>query len=1281
MELLGALILGLAVLALPFVLPIASWVSTRLIRRELQALQDVLLQQQGDIERLNAEVRALRTAVQRAGVTPAAAPPVEAPPAMKPPPELEAPPAAASAPVLASPPVNPGPGIQPPSIPIPTPVAESPPVLVPAPGAPSVRDVPAPAAPSAPGSLGESGTASTAGAAATPKPAGTPPPHVPPARPPWPMPGTASTPAPALPAFDWENVIGVKLFSAIAGIALVIAAVFFLRYSIESGWLQPPVRVGIGILVALGLLVACELKAARRYPATANALDAAAVAILFSTFFAAHVLWNLIPASVTFGLLILVTAVAVLLSVRRESLFIAVLGLLGGFATPALLSTGENRPVPLFTYLLLLNIGLAWVAYRRAWPVLTSLTLILTTLYQWGWVIRYLDASTLPLAMGVFILFPVVSTAALMLGTSGGAQGRSEAGEFNRTALISAALPLLFGLYLAAIPQYGARPGLLFGFVLLTGVGLLAIAMARREELLHATGALATVLTAAIYLAVSYTSSSRIIVLWFALAAALLYVLAPATARWFGRPFGGIARRASLAGPLLLFVFAAVAGMDRDLGNPWPLFLMLLALVLMIGWRAIAERQGSLYYVASFFAVATQASWSATHLTIDRLPIAVSIYALFGLVALGMPLAARRAQRPFAPAWGGGAVLLGSLLLLLFISTGDVAPAALWALAFLLAILNAALFVESAAGRLPLLSQAGSVLSWIVLAVWWSRAGGSVGVIPSLVVLTGLALVMLAGHAWAVVRLRGDEADVPPLSFGDGLYLALVAHLFLLVLAQDRAWGVPPWPLFGSLVVLTLATSAASLITREITLHAAGVIATAAVVAMWSGAAGAPPYGLVALVASAAVSVYAVGWILLVAPEDADRRAQVATAGALLLGEGAALAVVAGGGAPPFPALLAVHAGNVACLLWLAARYRFTMLPLVTAAPAWLAVLQWQARLAVDTTWSQLLILTSVLYAVFLGFPLILGRRAQAQREPYVTALIASAMFFVGARAAFLGGGLEWTIGLVPVVAGAGLAILLRQLLALQPEGTRDTGRLALVAGGALAFVTVAVPLQLQHQWITIGWALEGLATAWLYGRIRHTGLLYACVGLLGAVFVRLALNPEILFYEPRGMRIINWYLYTYLTAAASMLVGGWFLSRAGARLPAPLPRPSHLLPAGGIILLFLLLNIEIADFYATGPTLAFRFGATVSQDLTYTIGWLVFGMGLLAAGISLSLRPARIAAVSLIAVTTFKCFLYDLGSLGGLYRVASLVGLAMSLALVSMALQKFVLSKPRETA
>ena len=181
-------------------------------------------------------------------------------------------------------------------------------------------------------------------------------------------------------------------------------------------------------------------------------------------------------------------------------------------------------------------------------------------------------------------------------------------------------------------------------------------------------------------------------------------------------------------------------------------------------------------------------------------------------------------------------------------------------------------------------------------------------------------------------------------------------------------------------------------------------------------------------------------------------------------------------------------------------------------------------------------------------------------------------------------------------------------------------------------------------------------------------------------MFVRLVVNPEILLYEPRGaMRILNWYLYAYLICAAAMFAASWWLRRPNDRLIAGLPRVSAMLPAAGVILLFVLLNIEIADYYTVGPTITFRFGTTVSQDLTYTIGWLAFGMVLLAAGIYAKNRPARITAVALIAVTTLKCFLYDLSSLGGLYRVGSFVGLAFSLALVSLALKKYVLAKPRD--
>jgi uncharacterized membrane protein len=1227
-------IIALIVLGIPLVLPIVAWVSARRTRERLDLLEQVLVRQRAELEDLQSRLVQIR---REMSATP---PAVERAPQPVPQPAPER----ASKPV---PVVVPTPTPPPPAAVIPQPPVERPWATLPVAPKPPVQAAPPPPPTKPP-------------VAPTPPE----PPEIPPA---------------AAPAFDWEGLVGVKLFSAIAGIALVFGAVLFLRYSMESGWLQPPVRVAIGVLVAILLLVVCELKAARRYPVTANAMDAAAVAILFATFFAAHALWDLIPTFATFVLLAIVTVVAVLLSIRRDSLFIAVLGLLGGFATPALLSTGENRPIPLFAYLLLLNVGLAWVAYSRGWPILTWLTLVLTVVYQWGWVFKFLDASSLPLAMGIFIIFPLASFAGYLLRSSSEDESSPYRTQFEQTALISSALPLAFAVYLAAIPAYGEHSALLLGFLLAVDAGLLAISLARRQPLLHALGAVSTTVVIAIWLAVSYSrTGSPAVVLAFTCAFVLLYLFAPAIARGVGRPFEGPAERAQFAAPAIFFVFPVLAAIEPAFAAPWLFVGTLIALLLIVAWRAAASGSGHLYYVAGFFAVATQAAWSATHLTIERLGTAVLIYAVFGLVSLGVPIAARRASRPLQPAWGSGAMLLASLALLLFMSAGPVAPFALWALALLLAILNAGLFIESAAGRLPLVSQLGSLASWVILMIWWPRAAGSVGVLPSITVAVGLTLITLLGHGWSVRTVVASGAG--PASFAHGAYLGLIGHFFLALLATNREWALPPWPLFGALVAVTLATSAAALWSRLPALHMAGVIAAGLVISIWASVAGAERWGLTVVLASGAASAYALAWIPTGKRFGSRRELAASGCGVLFVAECSLLLAVALGASPPFPMLVAAHAVNIGLILALTAAFGWQHVAIAAVVPAWLAVAQWMIRPDLTLTWPRLLALTGVLYAVFASYPFALGARAHTARDPYIAAIAASAMAFFAARAAFLAGNLDWMIGAIPVVEGAVLAIMLRALLRIEPAGQRDLGRLALVAGAALAFVTVAIPLQLRQQWITIGWALEGAALGWLYRRIPHRGLLYGAVALLGTAFVRLSLNPDVFLYAPRGMRVLNWYLYTYLLCAAAMLLAAWWLSRTEDRVLGSI-RSSHLLNAGATILLFLLLNIEIADFYATGQTIAFRFGVTVAQDLTYTIGWLIFGMVLLGIGIYLVNRPARVAAVSLIAVTTFKCFLYDLASLEGLHRVASFVGLGISLALVSLALQKYVLSKARSAA
>ena len=115
------------------------------------------------------------------------------------------------------------------------------------------------------------------------------------------------------------------------------------------------------------------------------------------------------------------------------------------------------------------------------------------------------------------------------------------------------------------------------------------------------------------------------------------------------------------------------------------------------------------------------------------------------------------------------------------------------------------------------------------------------------------------------------------------------------------------------------------------------------------------------------------------------------------------------------------------------------------------------------------------------------------------------------------------------------------------------------------------------------------------------------------------------------------------------------------------------------VLLLFWLLNIEVADFYSTGSRVTFHFTATLQQDMTFTLAWALFAVALLIAGIVIRSQPARVASLALLVVTILKCFLHDLARLEGLFRVFSFVGLALCLILVALALQKYVLSARKE--
>jgi hypothetical protein len=180
---------------------------------------------------------------------------------------------------------------------------------------------------------------------------------------------------------NWVNRIAV--------VTLLFGAAFFFKYAVDNNWIGPGTRVAMGILAALGSLAAADRLWRKGHKVFAQGIAGLGLALFYLSFWAAASFYELVPQAVSFVLMAVTTLGAGQLALRYESQAIAVMGLLGGYLTPWLLSTGENRPWILFGYLFLLNLGGMVRARMRRWLALEPLALAATVVYYAGWASAY----------------------------------------------------------------------------------------------------------------------------------------------------------------------------------------------------------------------------------------------------------------------------------------------------------------------------------------------------------------------------------------------------------------------------------------------------------------------------------------------------------------------------------------------------------------------------------------------------------------------------------------------------------------------------------------------------------------------------------------------------------------------------------------------------------------------------------------------------------------------------------------------------------------------------
>ncbi len=317
-------------------------------------------------------------------------------------------------------------------------------------------------------------------------------------------------------------------------------------------------------------------------------------------------------------------------------------------------------------------------------------------------------------------------------------------------------------------------------------------------------------------------------------------------------------------------------------------------------------------------------------------------------------------------------------------------------------------------------------------------------------------------------------------------------------------------------------------------------------------------------------------------------------------------------------------------------------------------------------------------YALFAGFPFVFRQLWREVTPVWISGALSGVFHFWLLYRESPRWILPDYLGLLPLAfALPALAGTIQRARELPAENPARLAQLAWWGGVALSFITLIFPLQFSLQWITLAWALEGVALLWYFHRVPHPGLRIAAVGLLAIVFVRLALNPAVVTDYPRGTTpILNWYLYTFGIAAGCMFAASRLLAPPRDRLGGiNLP---GLFASLWVVLLFLLVNLEIADYFSTGDrTRMLEFSGNVARDLSYTIAWAVFALALLVGGIWTKQKVARFAALGLLSVTLLKLFLHDLASLNQLYRIGAFVVVAVITMAASFLYQRFAPADP----
>lgn len=202
-----------------------------------------------------------------------------------------------------------------------------------------------------------------------------------------------SAPMPDMPNLpDWvKSLLSLENWPIKLGMLLLLVGLASgYRYLSDRGYLHVPIElrlVSVMLFAVAALIFGYGKRESKR--SFALSVQGAALGAMLLTVYAALQLYGVLDAKVAFATMLAIVATGVVLAVLQDAVWLALFATLGGFAAPILASTGKGSHVQLFSYYLLLNLGVLAISLQKGWRSLNLLGALCTFGIGITWGVNY----------------------------------------------------------------------------------------------------------------------------------------------------------------------------------------------------------------------------------------------------------------------------------------------------------------------------------------------------------------------------------------------------------------------------------------------------------------------------------------------------------------------------------------------------------------------------------------------------------------------------------------------------------------------------------------------------------------------------------------------------------------------------------------------------------------------------------------------------------------------------------------------------------------------------